>query len=80
MTIEPPKSHLLGDWVEDSLAEVGITQEKYLQFKGRLGIMPDCRCDERKEWLNRFGEQFGRTATIALRLLIWRRDKDNGKR
>ena len=38
----------LGDVVEAALTKFGITQEKYKAWFG----LQECRCTERKKWLN----------------------------
>ena len=72
---QPPKEigkpwsqpgHKLGDWVESKLEAVGITQERYVEFKERHGFLPTCNCQERIKWLNDFGDAFGEAAMAAL--------------
>lgn len=43
----------LGDWVERQLAKIGVTPERYAYAKTQFGLPPDCKCKERKEWLNK---------------------------
>lgn len=49
----------LGDFVEARLTSIGITTKSWCEFKKQYGLPAGCNCPARKEWLNRFGEQFG---------------------
>lgn len=42
----------LGDAVEQMLTRIGITQERYVGWKVRLGGRPECGCKASREWLN----------------------------
>jgi hypothetical protein len=56
----------LGDAAEAMLSSVGITKELVAAIKKKVGLPPTCNCEDRKEWLNRVGQQFGSTVTAAL--------------
>jgi hypothetical protein len=60
----------LGDWVAGNLAAIGLTEEAYCEFKGRVGLIPECNCDARRRWLNEFGHRFGSKAKKALRGML----------
>ncbi len=55
----PPKRQrrALGDWVEDVLTKVGVTEDRYLEAKAFLTLRRKdevtCRCRRRKLWLNK---------------------------
>lgn len=55
----PPKRQrrALGDWVEDMLNKVGVTEDRYLTAKAfltkRRKDEVKCRCRLRKMWLNK---------------------------
>ena len=51
----------LGDRTAAILAKVGMTEEKYLAIKRRLGLKGKCNCPERQQALNRI--TFRRTDT-----------------
>ena len=66
----PRESHPgLGDRVESALSKIGITQEAWVAWKQEHGLPPTCGCAARKEWLNRFGERFGKAAKAAASIL-----------
>ena len=46
-----------GDDLETALEAIGITQEKWMAAKAKLGLMPSCNCTARKEWLNKAGQE-----------------------
>lgn len=50
---------LLGDWVESQLTRIGVTKDKWVGVKEKLGLPPSCACDDRQEWLNQVGHKFG---------------------
>ena len=52
----PPATIGLGDWTEQLLAGIGVTQERYLAAKKFAGLAPTCDCDERKAWLNKVSD------------------------
>lgn len=45
----------LGNWVAARLASIGVTSASYRRWKVRCGLVDECKCDKRKEKLNRFG-------------------------
>lgn len=47
-----PGRILLGDRVERWLTTIGITQERYVRWKGRLAGKKCSDCEQRKAWLN----------------------------
>jgi len=59
----------LGDIVESALSSIGITQAAWVEWKKEHGLPPTCSCSARKEWLNRFGERFGKAAKAAASIL-----------
>ena len=60
----------LGTVVESILSSVGVTQDRYVAFKTQFGLLPQCDCDERREWLNRLGETFGNNAKRAVQFAL----------
>lgn len=42
-----------GDDLENWLASLGITKERWGAAKQALGLPPTCSCEARKQWLNR---------------------------
>lgn len=44
----------LGDAVTRILRKCGITKERYLRAKAFLGSIPECNCERREQWLNKF--------------------------
>ena len=42
----------LGDWTEQQLKSIGVTQERYKAAKELFGLSPTCDCEGRKQWLN----------------------------
>jgi len=46
----------LGDWTEQLLKSVGVTQDRYKAAKEFAGLAPTCSCDKRKEWLNKVSD------------------------
>lgn len=57
------KEEQLGDWTERMLKSVGITKKRYKAIKKRLGLSPDCKCNERQLLLNYLSEN-GLLATV----------------
>lgn len=47
-----PKRQLLGDRIESSLISIGITKERWIEFKREHGLPPTCNCQQRQEMLN----------------------------
>lgn len=47
--LDPPG---LGDKMKDALTSIGITKEFYCNVKEKFGLMPECDCDDRVQWLN----------------------------
>lgn len=45
----------LGDKIESMLTKLGVTKERYIALKKRLGLIPECNCLKRKELLNKLG-------------------------
>ena len=45
----------LGDLVAAGLAKVGVTKERYVGFKRRCGLAPQCGCAGRVEKFNALG-------------------------
>jgi hypothetical protein len=45
----------LGDRVAKLFAAVGITEARWLALKGVVIVQPSCRCQKRRETLNRWG-------------------------
>lgn len=48
-----PQEMLWGDYTEWAFAQLGITKEWYIDAKQKLGLLPACWCEERKQWLNK---------------------------
>jgi hypothetical protein len=65
-----PSPRGLGDFIESGLTYLGITQERWVEWKRSHGLPPTCNCVDRKEWLNNFGREFGGAAATAMRLLV----------
>lgn len=53
-----PTSMGLGDYTERLLANIGVTEERWMEAKRLFGPAEDCNCQARKEWLNRVGAYF----------------------
>ena len=49
----------LGDRVENMLASIGVTEDRYAEIKEKFGLPATCNCKGRKEWLNRVGKYIG---------------------
>ena len=60
----------VGDLVGEFLATLSVTPESYVAAKEKVGLPPSCRCEKRKAWLNKLGEQVG-VGEIADRLARW---------
>lgn len=45
----------LGDRVAAALAKRGMTEERYIALKKRLGLRGKCGCKKRQQLLNRLG-------------------------
>lgn len=67
---EPASQSGLGDLAQQFFASLGVTEESYRAKKKELGFDPNCNCKERKEWLNRMGEEFG-VNRAASRMAEW---------
>jgi len=59
----------LGDLIESAISTIGITPAAWIAWKQEHGLPPTCGCTARKEWLNRFGERFGKAAKAAASIL-----------
>ena len=46
----------LGDRVAAAMARVGITKQRYVRAKRRLGLKGDCGCAKRQKRLNRLNK------------------------
>lgn len=64
--ITPGQHSGLGDRIEQALTAVGVTQDRWREFKGAMGLPKTCNCNARKKWLNQLGEAFGKTARDAV--------------
>lgn len=64
---EAPK---LGDRVEAALTGVGITKERWVAFKQKLGLPATCRCAARQKYLNDLGDELGEAAKAAVAALF----------
>lgn len=69
---EPRSIWNLGDAAEAVLKTFGITQERVTYILKILRDAPTCRCEERKEAMNKIGQEFGKAVQLALDL-VWRR-------
>lgn len=49
----------LGDKIEEGLTSLGITKERWIATKERIGLPATCQCAERQAWLNKIDEQLG---------------------
>ena len=67
---ERRKRFMLGDWVADRIASFGITAAKYEAFRERHGMLPECNCEARRQWLNNFGQEFGHKTKKLLKFLL----------
>ncbi len=43
----------LGDWLENQLKKLGVTEERWGEAKAIVGLDPSCNCASRKAWLNK---------------------------
>jgi hypothetical protein len=46
----------LGDAFAAALKSIGVTKERYGEVRELFGLVPDCSCTKRQEWLNSVGE------------------------
>ena len=53
---KPNERPKLGDWTEQQLKRIGVTQERYVEAKKRFGLAPSCNCASRKAWLNKVSD------------------------
>jgi hypothetical protein len=60
----------LGNLVESTLEKYGVTKDRWVEFKKRLGLPATCNCDRRKEYLNKLGAEFGEKAKNAVSSLL----------
>lgn len=49
-----------GDRLARGLRRFGITPRFVIRLKMRLGLLPVCRCYQRRQWLNAIGEWVAR--------------------
>ena len=56
MFLPPLHSESLGDITEQILRGFGVTKERYCEAKRLFGLVPECLCDARREWLNRVSD------------------------
>ena len=59
-----------GDMVESALLTVGVTKERWNNFKATFGLPSTCNCDARREALNRIGHELGDLAKNAVANLL----------
>lgn len=59
-----------GDALRDKLTALHITEESYIAFKEKVGLLPECNCEARRIWLNNFGQEFGKKKKKLLRFLL----------
>lgn len=69
---EPRSIWNWGNAAEAVLKTFGITEERVAYIMGILRDAPNCKCAERKEAMNRIGQEFGAKVQFALNLL-WSR-------
>ena len=62
---------LLGDEVEHALEKLGITKERYVEFKKALHLMPTCHCNDRKKFLNELSAKFGLSQNKIVNYWSW---------
>ena len=75
---QPSPKMLFGDLTEYYLSQMGVTQDWYKRIKHKLGLVPDCWCDARKEWLNnahRYWLEEKRKREGIFKLWYWFADK-----
>lgn len=48
-----------GDLLSTGLKALGITTETYSDAKASMGLQPNCSCEGRQTWLNKFTEKLG---------------------
>lgn len=53
------KEQGLGDYTENVLKSLGVTEERYSEIKEKFGLSPRCNCSGRKKWLNSVGKYLG---------------------
>ena len=49
----------LGDRVAAAMAKVGITKQRYMRAKRRIGLKGDCNCPKRQRRGNKIGHHLG---------------------
>lgn len=64
------EAHGLGNLVESALEEVGITKNRWIAFKQKMGLPATCGCSRRKEYLNKLGAELGDKAKGAVSRLL----------
>lgn len=60
-----PNYYGLGSRVRRMLCRIGITEQRWVAFKVWFGLSGKCRCRQREQWLNRFGELVGLNRLFA---------------
>ncbi len=74
-TVEPGlavkiEAHGLGTLIESALESVGITKERWGDFKHRLGLPPGCNCQRKIDYLDKLSAELGEKArTTVCRLM-----------
>tara|TARA_R100000808_G_C2153295_1_gene163389 strand:- start:2007 stop:2261 length:255 start_codon:yes stop_codon:yes gene_type:complete len=53
-----PSVKRLGDYTEELLKSINITEDNWKEIKQRFGFAPTCSCQKRKAWLNNVSEVF----------------------
>jgi len=66
----PPPKPGLGDLAADFFASLGITEERYKAVKVVLHLDPNCRCADRRRWLNEMGQKLG-VDGVVLKMAQW---------
>ena len=53
-----PRWHELGHWAALLLAVIGLDKRTWRWIKARLGLVPECGCDQREAAMNTLGSRF----------------------
>lgn len=56
----------LGNLVESALESCGVTKDRWIAFKTKVGLPSTCNCTRKKEYLNQLGREFGEAAHQAV--------------
>jgi hypothetical protein len=60
----------LGDLAEAFFKSVGITADRYRAVKVKFHLDPNCKCADRRRWLNEVGAKLG-VDGVVVKLARW---------